>query len=225
MELEKGSGLTPGCLGAAGEKADEDGWVYWQPWQLRSALVQEGADGFEARVFSSSLGFKQLSRGSELGEWGCCSSAFTPGASSKNLIFLDLHGFQEEEVRGVTKARVSFTIEFLGLCIPQRKKHWVQCRRHKRCRFNPWVQKIPWRRAWQPTAVFLPGETHRQRSLEGYSPWGHRETGLSTRACMHTHTHTHKHTHTHSACRLVGVQVDSCVHLKLPSPLWALCLI
>ena len=46
-----------------------------------------------------------------------------PGASSKNLIFLDLHGFQEEEVRGVTKARVSFTIEFLGLCIPQRKKH------------------------------------------------------------------------------------------------------
>ena len=37
--------------------------------------------------------------------------------------------------------------------------------------FNPWVGKIPWRRAWQPTAVFLPGESHGQRSLMGYSLW------------------------------------------------------
>ena len=35
--------------------------------------------------------------------------------------------------------------------------------------------KIPWRREWLPTPVFLPGEFHRQRSLEGYSPWGHKE--------------------------------------------------
>ena len=42
-------------------------------------------------------------------------------------------------------------------------------RRSKRCRFYPWVGKIPWRRAWQPTPVFLPGESHGQRSLEGYS--------------------------------------------------------
>jgi len=46
------------------------------------------------------------------------------------------------------------------------------CRRCKRCRFHPWVGKIPWRRAWQPTPVFLPGESHGQRSLAGYSPWG-----------------------------------------------------
>ena len=40
-----------------------------------------------------------------------------------------------------------------------------------RCRFNPWVGKrLPWRRAWQPTPVFLPGESHGQRSLVGYSP-------------------------------------------------------
>ena len=44
-----------------------------------------------------------------------------------------------------------------------------QCRRHKRCGFSPWVGKIPWRRAWQPTPVFLPGESHGQRSLAGYS--------------------------------------------------------
>ena len=40
--------------------------------------------------------------------------------------------------------------------------------RHKRCGFDPWVRKIPWRRAQQPTPVFLPGEAHGQRSLVGY---------------------------------------------------------
>ena len=44
-----------------------------------------------------------------------------------------------------------------------------QCRR---CRLDPWVGKIPWRRKWQPTPVLLPGESHRQWSLVGYSPWG-----------------------------------------------------
>ena len=38
----------------------------------------------------------------------------------------------------------------------------------KRCRFDPWVGKIPWRRPWQPTPVFLPRESHGQRSLAGY---------------------------------------------------------
>ena len=42
--------------------------------------------------------------------------------------------------------------------------------------FDPWVRKIPWRRAWQPTPVFLPGKFHGQRSLAGYSPWGHEES-------------------------------------------------
>ena len=38
---------------------------------------------------------------------------------------------------------------------------------------NPWVGKTPWRRAWQPTPIFLPGESHRKRSLVGYSPQDH----------------------------------------------------
>ena len=41
----------------------------------------------------------------------------------------------------------------------------------KRCGFDPWVRKIPWKRAWQPTPVFLSGEFHGQRSLAGYSPY------------------------------------------------------
>ena len=40
--------------------------------------------------------------------------------------------------------------------------------------FNSWVGKIPWRRKWQPTPAFLPGESHGQRSLAGYSPWDHK---------------------------------------------------
>ena len=55
------------------------------------------------------------------------------------------------------------------------KESTCQCRRHKRHRLQPWVGKIPWRRAWQPTPVFLPLEFHGQRSLAGYNSWGHKE--------------------------------------------------
>ena len=48
------------------------------------------------------------------------------------------------------------------------KESACQCRRHE---FSPWVGKIPWRKKWLPTPVFLPGESHGQRSLEDYSPW------------------------------------------------------
>ena len=46
----------------------------------------------------------------------------------------------------------------------------------KRLGFDPWVEKIPWRREWQPTLVFLPGESHGQRSLAGSSLRGHKES-------------------------------------------------
>jgi len=64
---------------------------------------------------------------------------------------------------------IAFTV--IGLPAGVRgKKPACQCRKHKRGRFNPWVEKIPWRRKWQPTPVFLPGECCGQRSLAGYSP-------------------------------------------------------
>ena len=49
-----------------------------------------------------------------------------------------------------------------------------------RCRFH-WVVKIPWRKAWQPTPALLPGESRGQRSLVGYSPWGHTELDTTER--------------------------------------------
>ena len=42
-----------------------------------------------------------------------------------------------------------------------------------------WVGKIPWRREWLPTPVFLPRESHGQRSLGGYGPWGHKESDMT----------------------------------------------
>ena len=51
-----------------------------------------------------------------------------------------------------------------------------ETRRHQ---FDPWVRKIPWRRAWQPTPVFLPGEFHGQSSLADYSPQGRKELDMT----------------------------------------------
>ena len=57
------------------------------------------------------------------------------------------------------------------------KEFACQGRRHKRCRFDPWVGKIPWRRERQPTPVFLPEKSHGQGSLVGYRPRGHKRVG------------------------------------------------
>ena len=50
----------------------------------------------------------------------------------------------------------------------------------------PWVWKIPGRRKWQPTPIFLPGKFHGQRSLMGYSQWGPKELGKTEHAHKHT---------------------------------------
>ena len=59
------------------------------------------------------------------------------------------------------------------------KESACQCRRHKRPGFDPWVGKIPWRGAWQPTPLFLPGESHGQRSLVGCGPYGCRVSDMT----------------------------------------------
>ena len=74
------------------------------------------------------------------------------------------------------------------------KEFICQCRRQG---FDLWVRKIPWRRKWQPTPVFLPGKFHGQRSLAGYSPGSHKESDMTERlrtcicVCIYVHTHTH----------------------------------
>ena len=57
----------------------------------------------------------------------------------------------------------------------------LQCRKP---RIDPWVGKIVWRREWQPTSVFLPGKSHGQRSLVGYSLWSHKESEMTDRLTL-----------------------------------------
>ena len=64
-------------------------------------------------------------------------------------------------------------------CGATRKELTCQCRRHKRSEFEPWVGKISWRRMWQPIPVFSPGESHGQRKLGGYNPWGCKKVGYN----------------------------------------------
>ena len=69
------------------------------------------------------------------------------------------------------------------------KEPACQCRRYTRCRFSSWVRKMPCRRIWQPTPVFLPGEFDGQRSLEGYNPEDHKESDMNE-AMEHSRTST-----------------------------------
>ena len=73
-----------------------------------------------------------------------------------------------------------------------------------RHQFDPWVGKIPWRRAWQPTIVFLPGESHEQRSLAVYNPWGLKESDTTEHIT---------HIHTHSSCYTISFRKQNTLHI------------
>ena len=62
------------------------------------------------------------------------------------------------------------------------KESTCQCRR---CRFDLWVTKTPWRKKWQPTPVFLPGKFHGQRRLSGYNPWDCKESNMIEHTRIH----------------------------------------
>ena len=100
---------------------------------------------------------------------------FLPGKShgQRSLAGYSPRGCKESD----TTERLSLThlskLGFPGASVG--KESSCQCRRPRRCWFDPWVGKIPWRRNWQPTPVFLPGKSHGQRSLAGYSPCGRKE--------------------------------------------------
>ena len=63
--------------------------------------------------------------------------------------------------------------------VASEKEPACQCRRHKRHGFDPWVWKITWKKSWQPTPLFLPGKSHEQRILAGYSPWDGKESDMT----------------------------------------------
>ena len=63
------------------------------------------------------------------------------------------------------------------------KESACQCRDIRDVGSIPELERIPWKSKWQPTPVFLPGKSHGQRSLEGYSPWGRKELDTTDWAC------------------------------------------
>ena len=68
---------------------------------------------------------------------------------------------------------------FGGLQLPWWLRVKRICLQFRRWGFDPWIGKIPWRREWLPTPLFLPGESHGQRSLAGCSPWGCKESDVT----------------------------------------------
>ena len=93
----------------------------------------------------------------------------------KSLKFCCYICWQGEKNRGIPSqmGQVAFELQFLQpLKRGRGEKLTCQHRRHKRCGFSPWVGKIPWKRARQPTPVFLLGESNGEGSLAGCSPPG-----------------------------------------------------
>ena len=70
-------------------------------------------------------------------------------------------------------------------------KNFLTRQEMQETRLDPWVRSFPWRRAWRPTPVFLPGESQGQRSLAGDRPWGRQELN-TTEATKHAHTRSFK---------------------------------
>ena len=80
------------------------------------------------------------------------------------------------KLRNSMRLRTVVFVVLLPTCWLRWQRILLQCRRP---RFDPWVRKIPWRREWLPTAVFLPGEFYGWRSLVGCSPWGHKQSDMT----------------------------------------------
>ena len=104
---------------------------------------------------------------------------FMPGESQGwgSLVGCCLWGHTESDMTEATQQQqyaIKYKIRNKDKCMTLGFPRWLsgkesagQCTRCKRCRFDPWVRKIHWRKKWQPTLVFLPGEFHGQRSLAG----------------------------------------------------------
>ena len=106
--------------------------------------------------------------------------------------------------------KLSFTDRFKHDTAGKESAYWG--RSHERCEFDPCVRKIPWRRKWQSTPVFLPGEFHGQKSLERYSSWGSKESDKTEQLTL---------THSLTDSLSLGWGLRCCISDKLPGQVGA----
>ena len=100
------------------------------------------------------------------------------GGNGYPLQYSDLENSMDSVVHAVAKSRPQLSQFHLHQA--SLVTQWVKSlSAMKKTRVQSWVRKIPWRRKWQPTPVFLPGEFHGQRNLVGYSPWGHKDSDIA----------------------------------------------
>ena len=96
------------------------------------------------------------------------------------LSFCDFGGYQTD-ISGMKMLHL--VVNIFHRCSSSNESA-CQCKRHRKCRFDPWMGKFPWSRKWQPTPIFLLGTSHGQRSLTGYRPWGRKELDTTEHTYM-----------------------------------------
>ena len=130
---------------------------------------------WEITVPKRSMGFPRGSDGKE--------NPYNPAVTSHfHLLSLRIYLFWKFLING------NLLILYVGL--PRWLRGKESACQHKRRGSHPWVETIPWRRKWQPTPAFLPGKSHGQRSLEGYSPWGCKELDMTEQSMQKGHNLT-----------------------------------
>ena len=172
-----------------------DKWVKWTQNQMRGVLGAESIGGHLSCGTSGKDSTCQYRRHKRCG--------FDPWVGKipwrwkwhPTPVFLPENpmdgGAWQATVHGIAKSQTrlsDFTLHFskfflcLLKCQTNKKKIFLKSGRPW---FDPWVGKIPWRRTWQPTPVFLPGESHGWRSMVGYSPPGRKELDMTERFHIH----------------------------------------
>ena len=154
----------------------------------------------------------------------CCWECIMAPLSSKFHFLLPFELLYPWETSVSIFKDIIFTLR-IGLCLYLKLPYlglpwWLRrssvCLQCGKPGFNPWVRKMIWRRKWQPTPVFLPGKSHGQRNLVGYSPWGPKE--LDTTERLHFHFYL-KHHWGHCLPCLIRTNVLESLQLK-PVGIW-----
>ena len=159
------------------EQFDTQKWrrLAAEPWLESGSVEQRGRLCLPSCTLLLSTAFREA--------WNCCCRLFISSSapweetqSTAGFPIRALNSFDLEPQAFILF--ISPYSIYLPRCLSG-KESICQCRIHKRYGFDPWVGQVPWRREWQPTQVFLPGEFLGQKNLAGYCPRGLRESDIS----------------------------------------------